>query len=86
MKAFNPAAMLLLASVLAACTSQDQGSSTMSDDEKAAARAAVDPARDCYKPWFDTVSASDHRTVIKGMTPIEREVCSIMTRPDSNSR
>jgi len=59
----------------------------MTNEEKAAARAAVDPARDCYnKPWFDTVSASDHKTVIKGMTPIEREVCGIITRPDFNSR
>ncbi len=38
--------------------------------------ASVDVMRACQdKPFFDTVSASDRRTVIKGMTPEEREVC-----------
>ncbi|HEX9461358.1 MAG TPA: hypothetical protein VGB82_02045 [Alphaproteobacteria bacterium] len=87
MKFSSAVSMLALATILAACTSTDYGSSTMSDDQKAAARAAVDPARDCYdKPWFDTVSASDRQTIVKGMTPIEREVCGVITRPDYNSR
>ncbi len=63
--------LLVLAScgaLLAGCSAVDGGS--------AASYAAVDQVRACQdKPFFDTVSASDRRTVIKGMTPEEREVC-----------
>jgi hypothetical protein len=89
MKGSIAASMLVVAGALAACnyanTYENQGSSNMSNDERAAARAAVDPLRDCYdKPWFDMVSASDHHTIIKGMTPIEREVCSERMRLEPN--
>ncbi len=66
-------AVLLLS--LAACTDTNQPSDGLSNEQRAAARASVDVVRDCDKPWYDTVSASDHTTIIKGMTPIEREVC-----------
>jgi len=69
----------------AACTGTDYGSSTMTPDELAAAYASVNVVSSCYKPWFDTVSASDRRTVIKGMTPIEREVCSEHFKTDGNN-
>lgn len=66
---------------LGACT----GTSSATNEQKASARAAVDVIRDCNKPWFDTVSASDHTTVVKGMTPVEREVCSTTIRPDTDT-
>ena len=73
--------------VVAGCTatSTDQASSTMTPDQRAAAYAAVNVPSACYKPYFDTVSASDRHTVIKGMTPIEREVCSQYFKTDSNN-
>jgi hypothetical protein len=88
MKVSIAASMLMLAGALAACTYENtyenQGSSNMTVDERAAARAAVDPSRDCYnKPWFDTVSASDRHTIVKGMTPIQREVCAENMRNDN---
>ena len=71
---------------LGACTSADQDGTSMTSDQRAAAWASVDPVRDCTKPWFDTVSATDRRTVIKGMTLIERQVCSEKLRTDTNQR
>lgn len=36
----------------------------------------VDFVTDCQdQPYYDTLSASDHTTVIKGMTPRQREEC-----------
>ena len=83
------ASLLLIAAALAGCemTSADLDGRDMTPGERAAAFAAVDPARDCYnKPWYDTVSASDRHTVIKGMTPIERQVCGERMRTDTNQR
>ncbi|HEX9463009.1 MAG TPA: hypothetical protein VGB82_10460 [Alphaproteobacteria bacterium] len=68
-----------------ACAGVDQPSSTMTADERAAAYASVNVVDACYKPWFDTVSASDHRTIVKGMTPIEREVCAEHFKADGNN-
>jgi hypothetical protein len=60
---------LATAALLAAC-------SNMAATSRGSSWASVDPLRDCQdKPFFDTVSASDRRTVIKGMTAQEREVC-----------
>jgi hypothetical protein len=75
----------LAAATLIACTapdmtSTDQPSSTMTNEQRAAARASVNIVDCTSKPYFDTISASDHTTVIKGMTPIEREVCSEFNR------
>lgn len=75
--------LLVLSSALSACTGENQ--SGMSNVDRASARASVDIIRDCDKPWFDTVSASDHVTVVKGMSPIEREVCSEQLRPGSST-
>jgi hypothetical protein len=56
--------------LLAACGNMAAGPSSGS-------YASVDQLRACQdKPFYDTVSASDRRTVIKGMTPQEREVCT----------
>lgn len=68
-----------------ACTGVDQASSTMTPEERAAAYASVNVVTSCYKPWFDTVSASDHQTIVKGMTPIEREVCLERFKTDGTS-
>lgn len=75
-------AVLVLGAVssLSACAGTDQPSSNLSNDQKASERASVDIVNDCSKPWFDTVSASDHKTIVKGMTPMEREVCSTILR------
>ena len=39
-------------------------------------RPSFDYVTDCEnRPYYDTVSASDHTTIIKGMTPEQREAC-----------
>ena len=46
----------------------------------------VDIIRDCQdKPYFDKVSATDRRTIIKGMTEHEREVCGSRSTSGSSS-
>lgn len=66
--------------MLTACA--DAGNQTT--NVAAAERAQVDILRDCDKPFYDKVSATDHKTVIRGMTPVEREVC-LMNSPSLKS-
>jgi hypothetical protein len=47
----------------------------------------VDYVMDCQdKPYYDTLSASDHTTVIKGMTPHQREECMRLRAEHSSNR
>jgi hypothetical protein len=75
-------AACLLASACAG-TGMDYATSGMTPEQRAAAYASVDYPAACYKPMFDAVSASDGRTVIRGQTPIEREVCIERAKPDT---
>jgi hypothetical protein len=73
--------MCLLAAGCAG-TGFNYAASGMTPEERARAYASVDFPAACYKPQFDMISASDRRTIIKGQTPIEREVCQERMKTD----
>lgn len=51
-----------------------------------ASSPSVDYVSDCQdQPYYDTLSASDHTTVIKGMTPEQRAAC-LRLRGELNNR
>lgn len=46
----------------------------------------VDYVMDCQDlPYYDTLSASDHTTIIKGMTPHQREECMRLRAEHNNN-
>ncbi len=68
--------ILVCALLLSACADQPGG---------AASDAPAGFVSDCQdKPYFDTVSASDRKTVVKGMTEREREACTRLRGPSGS--
>ncbi len=60
--------------VLVACTPLMVGCAGGAGDTSSAPPVGfVDDCQD--RPYFDTLSASDHKTVVKGLSEREREAC-----------